>query len=605
MACAIPGNVSKCAALQTYSIGGTEYVTLELCDNNGKLLAVYELCNGAITGTPTYYDLAGAAYTPVGSPHSCDLGDFEQFVFCDTATDPPTPFISRVRWDENGDLVPEQTGTYELDGLTPYTPTGAVTVCGGDVVDTEFVGPLCEKDAAGNTVGTVWHKIFYRGQTKIGAALAGYKASAATTWVDPYVLGAGNTIVNCSEEGTSDVVKTCADAAKQAIGYGANLLSNGDLNQSLGVGATSAPTVGWTTGYTPVNNIYAGGAGTYGLFSTNAGALTAGDPVASAILAQGDRSLVVNVGPNTATPILSWANIYLENGKDYALEIDAAILNNPFALAVRVDGVQVVALTAPVTTGKWERTSTVFTWSGSSGFHTVSINSNSALAAGNDHALDNVSLRKAFASQTETLTKESYSDTVRAIVDQIVKIAGCNDDRRDTLLAEISTLLSNQNPSQIDVVCRCDDTDADGIFESSYKQIVSISPEGVVTILANYNQSLSAKYTPVSPGDCSVPGDNLVAARPRYKVLTGVGTWVLGADSALPTSSVAVSVIAVGNVAMPPTVTDVGGTSPLFVGLSLSWSAQFPRDIAGLRTPLVFTSHVGDVLAISWIEEVT
>lgn len=356
MACPLPDSVSKCLAQPVYNVGGSDYIALQVCDNNGQLLAVYELCSGVLSGAPTYYDLSGNAYTPSGTPRSCEAGDFEQFVFCDTDTDPPTPFISRVRWDENGDLVPEATGTFALDGLTPFTPVGPITVCGGDVVDAELVGPLCEKDATGNIVGNAWHKIFYRGQAQISTALVGYKLATPSTWLDPYVVGAGNALSICSS-GT------------------------------------------------------------------------------------------------------------------------------------------------------------------------------------------------------------------------------------------------------IDILCKCDDTDADGIGETAYKEVVSISANGTVTVLATYNRTMTAAYTPVSPVDCSVPGDNLIAMSPRYKVLTNASTWVLGADSVIPTSSVSVSVIAVGNIATPPTVTDAGGTYPLFAGQSVSWSTQFDRDVSGLKPPLTFTCTAGSTLAISWQEE--
>ena len=357
--CPLPPHVSRCPPITTYSIGGAIYVMLQLCDSNGKLLAVYQLCDGIPTGTPSYYDLTGAAYTPVGTPRDCSSnpGDVEQSIFCDNATDPPTPFIARVRWDDNGDLVPDQTGTYGIDGVTPYTPTGTISVCGGDVIDSEFAGPLCEKDAAGDTVGYVFHKIFYRGQVQVATALAGYKLAAPNVWIDPYVVGAGNTLDECSPGST------------------------------------------------------------------------------------------------------------------------------------------------------------------------------------------------------------------------------------------------------IKIVCRCDDADADGVGEISYKEIISISNSGVPTLLSTYNRTLTAVYAPVSPVDCSVPGDNLVAARARYKVVSGPATWVLGADSVLPTSSVAVAVVAVGSVATPPTMTDAGGSNSLFSGQSLSWSTQFARNVSGLRTPLVFTANAGDILTVSWVEE--
>jgi hypothetical protein len=158
--------------------------------------------------------------------------------------------------------------------------------------------------------------------------------------------------------------------------------------------------------------------------------------------------------------------------------------------------------------------------------------------------------------------------------------------------------------TQIEIVCKCDDADGDGVGEVSYREIISIDAAGFVRSLATYNRSMTAAYTPVSPIDCSVPGDNMIAAQPRYKVLSGVGSWVLNTDTAMPTSSVTFTVVTVGSSATPPTVTDFGGTYSLFSGQSVTWSTQYARDVAGLRTPLTLTTRVGDTVAVAWVEEV-
>lgn len=40
-------------------------------------------------------------------------------------------------------------------------------------------------------------------------------------------------------------------------------------------------------------------------------------------------------------------------------------------------------------------------------------------------------------ANAEVLTPAAFSDTVRAVIDQVLRTAGCNDDRRDALLAQI------------------------------------------------------------------------------------------------------------------------------------------------------------------------
>jgi hypothetical protein len=179
--------------------------------------------------------------------------------------------------------------------------------------------------------------------------------------------------------------------------------------------------------------------------------------------------------------------------------------------------------------------------------------------------------------------------------------------------ANTSGVYLNPQPTQIclpssagriEIVCRCDDTDGDGVGEISYKEIVKIDDAGVTTILATYNRTMTTAYTPVSPVDCSVPGDNLVATTPRYKVLSGVGTWVLNADSVSPTTSVTFTVITVGNVANPPSVTDSAGTNSLFAGQSVTWSVIHQRDVAGLKSPLSLSTKAGDVVSVAWTSEV-
>lgn len=155
------------------------------------------------------FELDGVtAYTVVGPVGQCTPGDFEQNIFCDTSVDPPKPFISRVRFDESGDLIADQTGTFELDGTTPYTPVGPVAVCGGDVVDAELVGPICEKDSAGAVVGQVWHKIYYRGQVQIATSLVGFLMTAPNAWIDPYSIAVGNTLTACDSK-SPQIVKLC------------------------------------------------------------------------------------------------------------------------------------------------------------------------------------------------------------------------------------------------------------------------------------------------------------------------------------------------------------------------------------------------------------
>lgn len=166
-----------------------------------------------------------------------------------------------------------------------------------------------------------------------------------------------------------------------------------------------------------------------------------------------------------------------------------------------------------------------------------------------------------------------------------------------------SSICLPSSAGRIEIICRCDDTDADGVGDTQYRQIVKIDDAGVVTVLATYNRTMTAVYTPIAPIDCSAPGDNLIAAVPAYDVKIGAGVWTLNADSILPTYGVTVTVVAVGSTATPPTITTKIGTKPLYLNQSVSWGTQYDRDVSGLRPPLVLTTHAGDIVAVNWVEE--
>ncbi len=240
-----------------------------------------------------------------------------------------------------------------------------------------------------------------------------------------------------AETQTASILATCDDIGNEEITYGSDLLINGDFTSSSGTGATSSNGPGWITNYAPAGNIYAAGATTYAFFTTNAGSVTGGNAIATGVVALTGRSMAVNVGPNTTIPIIRWNNIYLENGVSYTLKIDAAILNNPFSIAIKVDTTVVAAVTPPVAVGVWTTTDTTFTYTGATGYHSVGLYSNTGAAGGNDHAFDNISLRRVIPASVETRTDVEYTGVTKAILEQIVETTGCADDRRDNLLGQI------------------------------------------------------------------------------------------------------------------------------------------------------------------------
>lgn len=128
-ACPVPPYVDDCPPKQVYSVGGVEYAAYQFCDKatNTPILVIYRLCDGILTGDPTYYDLLGQPYIPSGDVGLCDTGlDYE--TLCDKGTDPNTRILAL--WDTS--TVPPTLKYYTpgIDGsLTIYVPIGPVGAC--------------------------------------------------------------------------------------------------------------------------------------------------------------------------------------------------------------------------------------------------------------------------------------------------------------------------------------------------------------------------------------------------------------------------------------------------------------------------------------------
>ena len=179
---------------------------------------------------------------------------------------------------------------------------------------------------------------------------------------------------------------------------GPELLANGNFEASSGTGAASSIGPGWATDYVPCGpNIFGGGCGggNYSFFTTNAGQATGNNPAATPIPAIGARSMAVNVSSNVNNAIVKWANVPMVNGQSYRLQVSAAIIFNPFAVAVRINGGVdgIFPVSAPSASSTWQTTVTDFVYSGPTGNQLVGLHSNSGVLAGNDHTFDDISLR--------------------------------------------------------------------------------------------------------------------------------------------------------------------------------------------------------------------
>lgn len=178
----------------------------------------------------------------------------------------------------------------------------------------------------------------------------------------------------------------------------ANLLVNGNLSASAGEGATSTPGPGWETDYlVPAGGqLFAGvGAGQarYAFFTGDAGDVCNNFATANPILALGGKSMAVNVGV-VGQDIIRWINVPLVNGARYRIGMDAAVIHYPFSVALVIDGTPILAIPAPPVASVWFNTSSEFTWTGTTGPHTVALRTNTGAAGGNDHAFDNFFLER-------------------------------------------------------------------------------------------------------------------------------------------------------------------------------------------------------------------
>lgn len=91
-------------------------------------------CDGIVTGQYDTLPDGVTPYTPVGEVGDCDdcpCEDGEKVVpLCDYLPDGTSvPFLRHITYDPDTGQVTEQVDT-ELDGSTPYTPTGEVGECG-------------------------------------------------------------------------------------------------------------------------------------------------------------------------------------------------------------------------------------------------------------------------------------------------------------------------------------------------------------------------------------------------------------------------------------------------------------------------------------------
>ncbi|SOE31791.1 hypothetical protein [Streptomyces sp. OK228] len=140
--------------------------------------------------------------------------------------------------------------------------------------------------------------------------------------------------------------------------------------------------------------------------------------------------------------------------------------------------------------------------------------------------------------------------------------------------------------------CRCDDTDADGLPDVGYVELLAVDCSGAVTSLGTYTDGLTGPYTPVSPVDCNALGDE-EGAEPTFGAqahrveLAGAASW---SAAAWPTLQ-SVTAVAHGGTG---TITTADGPSTLHQGEAATWSIARDED-ARLTGPLTIAASTGTV----------
>ena len=179
--CPAPPGVDPCPPRRVYQVGGSSYVAFKLCDqgnNNAVVLAVYQICDGEISGAPTYYDLVGAIYTPVGTVGECTAPAVDYEILCDFGTNPATRIVGV--WDDQTNPPSLKYYTMAADGsLTAYAAIGPVGACSSVDIETTthcYQALVDGALGAGYNAGDILHQVLWWDTSTIPPTLT------ATVW---------------------------------------------------------------------------------------------------------------------------------------------------------------------------------------------------------------------------------------------------------------------------------------------------------------------------------------------------------------------------------------------------------------------------------------
>ncbi|MBC9729267.1 hypothetical protein [Streptomyces sp. TRM68367] len=159
--------------------------------------------------------------------------------------------------------------------------------------------------------------------------------------------------------------------------------------------------------------------------------------------------------------------------------------------------------------------------------------------------------------------------------------------------------------TDVEYVTLCD-VAADGTSTAFLRRFVH-AQDGTLSSTADLALDGATAYTPtgtvtVCTGDTTTPPVTTQTASTHRQVLTDPTTFDVFAAATGTVESVTVTVIAAGTAG--PSVTTASGTSRVYGGESVTWSA-LPDVAAGsdeLTGPLSVTTTDGDTVAVSWTE---
>lgn len=433
-----------------------------------------------------------------------------------------------------------------------------------------------------------------------------FEQNGTTPVTDGSILVACDTGTPMGISGTTNIPVTCGDISKnEVLGY--NRLRNGDFEESIGVGATSVPTVGWETTYTAVDVLDTAPIGSYLLFEGDLGAHTNGN---YSMLSTSKAAAFKSLG--TGTPPLFEFTSEFEAGKSYRLTGSVAYFVEFGTVGVvqSSDELNTIIIPQPAIEGFFEQFTGEFTWVAPTGEGTIKF-AQSGLSTSDPIILfDNLQVREIMSpTQVANPTVTNYSDTVKSVIDQVVNTVGCNDERRDNLLVDIADVISesstklekalgNGSDWELLEVELVDDQANDGTGAIiPYSELYKVDPDGTRTLIATVDQK-GANYTLVGTRRSASEIGVLAKTGANQFVLRGPATWS-------PTEAMQQFMYAVINIATPLVPPTYRGSNNVVSELFDSESSEYIV-LSGTDkfdvTNIQITANTGDIIKISYNE---